>query len=141
MQKKFILLLVLILSAQLLSGCAAGRLMVAENADAQSDCTAIDNEIGLAEQRISQIDETDNTVRNIRDAVLGGVSFIVPPLVFPPLAILNVALFLNDSMTADLVEKDVLEDRHNDFVLVAQNMDCGFQKALIPQPATPNEDG
>lgn len=130
LNKKTGLLLVVFISALSFLGCAASEVLVAHRGEGH--CTEIDHEIRLAEKRITEIDEADNTFRDLRNVVLGGVSFI-----FPPLAIMNAVLFFNDSSAADFAEKDALENRHDDLMLTAENKECDLQRARVPvEPAS-----
>ena len=115
-------------SSFLLSGCAAGKVYMAQNGDGQASCLELDHQLGLAQNKIKALEDTDHIWTNLRDAALNAAGFA-----FPPLGILNVVFMLNDSHVADLAETEVLRTRYNKMVSISNAKDCGSEFAMIPQ--------
>ncbi len=69
------------------SGCAAGKVYVAQSEDNQASCWMLDKELETAQVKIETLENTDHTLQNLRDLVLGAARFA-----FPPLLILNAVL-------------------------------------------------
>ena len=121
--------IVIFVFSLLFSGCAAGKVYVAKLEDARASCVTLDRELDRAQNKIESLENTNHTLKNLRDAAIGAVAFI-----FPPLGILNVILMISDSHVADLAETEALRNRHNGMVSIANNRGCGSQLAMIPKP-------
>lgn len=113
--------------ATVLSGCAAGQVMVASSEHESANCEALNNELGVAQARLQKLDSTDTTERDIRNFLIG-----VGGIIIPPLGIINAALFLTDSYAADYTETKALQSSYNDMVIISQQQGCGSAYALIP---------
>jgi hypothetical protein len=122
-----IMLVIVLTTITPLYGCAAGQVMVASSEYENVKCSALDNELGIAQARLQELESTDTTERDIRNFLLGVGGFILPPL-----GIINAALFLTDSFTADYTETKALESSYNNMVMVSQIQGCGSAYALIP---------
>ncbi len=120
------IMLVIMLIA-ITSGCTAGQVMIASSEYENVNCSALDNELGIAQVRLQELETTDTTERDIRNFLLGVGGFILPPL-----GIINAALFLTDSYAADYTETKALENSYNNMVRVSQIQGCGSAYALIP---------
>ena len=75
------------------------------------------------------MNNTDHTLKNLRDFALGAVRFA-----FPPIGILNALLLVSDSHVADLAETEILGDRHDGLVAISNQKDCGYKYAMSPHP-------
>ncbi|MBT5549995.1 MAG: hypothetical protein HOJ79_05900 [Nitrospina sp.] len=120
-------LLVYCVTCFLSTGCAAGKIYVAQSGDNQSSCLALKNELKLAQAKIQTLKDTDHSLKNLRDLALGAIRFA-----FPPLGILNAVLLVSDSHVADLAETQVLKDRHDGMVTISNQKECGYKYAMIP---------
>ena len=74
----------------------------------------------ITKEKISMLDETDHSLTNFRDLVLG-----VAGLAFPPLGVLNLILTVSDSHVADIAESEALGDRYNKIVAISNEKECG----------------
>ena len=108
----------------LFSGCAAGKVYIAQSEDSQASCLALDKELELAQVKIKTLEDTDHTLQNLRDLALGVTRFA-----FPPLLILNTILLVSDSHVADIAETEALKDRHDGMVTISNQKDCGYKYA------------
>lgn len=115
-------------SCLLFSGCAAGEVYMAQSGDSQASCLVLEEELEQAQRKITTLENTDHTLKNLRDIVLGAAGFI-----FPPLGILNLILTVSDSHVADVVETEALRDRYNGMVAISNQKECGSKYAMIPQ--------
>ena len=109
------------------TGCAAGKVYMAQSEDNLASCSKLESELDGAQRKIKTLQETDHTLKNVRDAALTAVGFV-----FPPLAILNALLTVSDSHVADLAETEALEDRYNGMVSISNQKECGYKYAMIP---------
>ncbi len=119
-------LLVFCVSCFLFSGCAAGKVYMAQSGDSESPCLKLEKDLQLAQHKITVLEETDHSLKNLRDVVLGAVGFV-----FPPVAILNAMLTVSDSHVADLAETKALRDRHNGMVTISNEKECAYKYAMI----------
>jgi len=110
-----------------LYGCAAGQVVVASYEDESANCAVLEKELGVTQARMQKLEATDSTKRNIRNFLFGVAGFVIPPL-----ALINVALFLTDSYAADYTEEKTLKNRYNNMVVISQGQGCGTKYALIP---------
>ena len=106
------------------SACAAGKVYIAQSADSQASCLALENELERAQVKIRTLENTDHTWKNLRDFALGVARFF-----FPPIGILNVVLTVSDSHVADLAETKALKDRHDGMVALSNQKVCGYKYA------------
>lgn len=106
------------------TGCAAGKVYVDQTADSQTSCLMLEKELELAQNKISDLENTDHDTKNIRDVALTAAGFA-----FPPLGILNLILTMSDSHVADLAETKALEDRYNGMVAISNQKECGYKYA------------
>ena len=113
----------------LFTGCAAGKVYVAQSGDSQSSCLDLDKELERTQGKIKTLNNTDHTLKNLRDFALGAVRFA-----FPPIGILNALLLVSDSHVADLAETEILGDRHDGLVAISNQKDCGYKYAMSPHP-------
>jgi hypothetical protein len=120
-------LLVFGIACFLSTGCAAGKVYVAQSGDNQSSCQALKNELELAHAKIQTLKDTDHSLKDLRDLALGALRFA-----FPPLGILNAVLLVSDSHVADLAETEVLKDRHDGMVAISNQKECGYKYAMVP---------
>jgi hypothetical protein len=116
-------------SCFLFSGCAAGKVYVAQSEDNQASCVALEKELKQAQVKIKTLEETDHTLKNLRDLALGAARFA-----FPPLLILNTVLMVSDSHMADIAETKALESRHDGMVAISNQKDCGYKYASRATP-------
>ena len=107
------------------SACAAGKVYIAQSADSQASCLALENELEQAQVKIRILENTDHTWENLRDFTLGVARFF-----FPPIGILNVILTVSDSHVADLAETKALNDRHDGMVAFSNQKVCGYKYAM-----------
>lgn len=121
------MLVVALIFATPLYGCAAGQVMVASYENESANCSGLDKELGVAQVRLQKLESKDSTVRNIRDVALGIGGFFVPPI-----AIANAVLFFTDSYAADYTEKRALKSHYNNMVMIGQRQGCSSSYALIP---------
>jgi len=128
------MLLVGLMLAMPLYGCAAVHVMVASYEDESAKCAGLEKELGVAQARMQKLKATDSTDRNIRNFFLGVGGFIIPPL-----GIINAALLLTDSYAADYTEEKTLKNRYNNMVMISQRQGCGTKYALIPIEAESKE--
>ena len=108
----------------LVSGCAAGKVYIAQSTDDQTSCSTLENELEGAQRKIKTLEDTDHTLKNLRDAALSAAGFA-----FPPLGILNAILTVSDSHVADLAETEALKDRSNGMVAISNQKECGYKYA------------
>ena len=106
------------------SACAAGKVYIAQSADSQASCLALENELEQAQINIRTLENTDHTWKNLRDFTL-----VVARFFFPPIGMLNVILTVSDSHVADLAETKVLKDRHDGMVALSNQKVCGYKYA------------
>ncbi len=111
----------------LFTGCAAGQVYVDQANDGQASCTVIEQELLLAQHKIDVLDETDHTLKNIRDVFLTAAQ-----IAFAPIGILNAILTVSDSHIADVAETGALKSRHNGMVTISNQKNCGYKYAMIP---------
>lgn len=121
------LLVIMLTAVTPLYGCAAGQVMIASSEYENVNCASLDNELGIAQARLQELETTDTTERDIRNFLLGIGGFIIPPL-----GIINTALLLTDSYAADYSESKALESNYNNMVMASQRQGCGSAYALIP---------
>ena len=121
------LLVIMLTAVTPLYGCAAGQVMIASSEYENVNCASLDNELGIAQARLQELETTDTTERDIRNFLLGIGGFIIPPL-----GIINAALLLTDSYAADYSESKALESNYNNMVMASQRQGCGSAYALIP---------
>ena len=114
----------------LFSGCAAGKVYVAQSGDSQASCLALEKELELAQEKIKTLDDTDHSLKNLRDVALGAARFA-----FPPIGILNALLMVSDSHVADLAETEALKDRHDGMVTISNQKECGYKYAQRDTPS------
>ena len=74
------MLLVGLMLAMPLYGCAAGHVMVASYEDEKENCARLEKELGVALARMHKLEVTDSTERDIRNFLLRVGGFIIPPL-------------------------------------------------------------
>ena len=110
----------------LFTGCAAGKVYVAQSGDSQSSCLDLDKELERTQGKIKTLNDTDHTLKDLRDFALGAARFA-----FPPLGILNALLIVSDSHVADLAENKALKDRHDGMVAISNQKECGYKYAMI----------
>ena len=122
--KSWLRLFAFSVSCFLFSGCAAGKVYVAQSEDSQASCLAREKELKLAQVKIETLEETDHTLKNLRDLALGAARFA-----FPPLLILNAILTVSDSHMADIAETEALKNRHDGMVTISNQKDCGYKYA------------
>ena len=108
----------------LFSGCAAGKIYVAQSGDSQASCLALEKELELAQVKLKTLEDTDHSLKNLRDMALGAARFA-----FPPIGILNALLMVSDSHVADLAETEALKDRHDGMVTISNQKECGYKYA------------
>ena len=58
----------------LFSGCAAGKVYVAKLEDARASCVTLDWELDRAQNKIESLENTNHTLKNLRDAAIGAVT-------------------------------------------------------------------
>ena len=110
-----------------ISGCAAGKVYIAQSEDSQTSCLALENGLELVQNKIRTLENTDHTLKNLRDFALGAVRFA-----FPPIGILNAILMVSDSHVADIAETKALKDRQDGMVMISNQNECGYKYAMIP---------
>ena len=106
------------------SGCAAGKVYMAQSTDDQASCSTLENELEGAQIKIKTLEDTDHTWKNLRDVALSAAGFA-----FPPLAILNALLTVSDSHVADLAETEALKDRSHSMTALSNQKECGYRYA------------
>ena len=106
------------------SACAAGKVYIAQSADSQASCLALENKLKRAQVKIRTLENTDHTWENLRDFALVAARFF-----FPPIGMLNAILTVSDSHVADLAEAKVLKDRHDGLVALSNQKVCGYKYA------------
>ena len=106
------------------SACAAGKVYIAQSADSQASCLALENELERAQVKIRTLENTDHTWKNLRDFTL-----VVARFFFPPIGMLNSILMVSDSHVADLAETKALKDRHDGMVALSNQKVCGYKYA------------
>ena len=109
------------------SACAAGKVYIAQSADSQASCLALENELERAQVKIRTLENTDHTWENLRDFSLVEARFF-----FPPIGMFNAILTVSDSHVADLAETKALKDRHDDIVALSNQKVCGYKYAKTP---------
>ena len=124
--KSCLRLFIFCVSCFLFSGCAAGKVYVDRSEDRQASCLVLEKEMELAQSKIRTLENTDQTLRNLRDLALGAVRFA-----FAPIGILNAILMVSDSHVADLAETKALKDRHDGIVMISNQKACGYEYAMI----------
>lgn len=122
-----IMLMIFLTAITPLYGCAAGKVMIASSENENINCAILDNKLGIAQERLQELESTDTTERDIRNFLLGVGGFILPPL-----GIINAALLLTDSYAADYSESKALQNNYNNMVIASQRQGCGSAYALIP---------
>ena len=125
-------LMVVCVMCFLFTGCAAGKVYVDQASDSQHSCMGIEQELQLAQHKIIVLEETDHTLKNIRDVFLTAAQ-----LAFAPIGILNAILTVSDSHLADVAETEALKDRHNGMVTISNQKNCGYKYAMIQRNAGP----
>lgn len=110
----------------LFTGCAAGKVYMAQSTDDQASCSMLDSELQGAQKKIKTLEDTDHTLKNLRDLALSAAGFA-----FPPLGILNAVLTVSDSHVADLAETEALKDRSNSMVEISNQKECGNKYAQL----------
>jgi hypothetical protein len=118
-------LLVFCVVCFLFLGCAAGKVYVAQSGDNQASCLILEREMKQAQGKIEALNNTDHTLKDLRDLALGAARFA-----FPPLGVLNAILMVSDSHVADLAESEVLKDRHDGMVEISNQKECGYKYAM-----------
>ena len=103
------------------SACAAGKVYIAQSADSQASCLALENELERAQIKIRTLENTDHTWKNLRDFALVAARFF-----FPPIGMFNAILTVSDSHVADLAETQALKDRHDGMVALSNQKVCGY---------------
>jgi hypothetical protein len=106
------------------TGCAAGKVYMAQSTDDQASCSTLENELQGAQIKIKTLEDTDHTLKDLRDVALSAAGFA-----FPPLGILNAILTVSDSHVADLAETEALKDRSNGMVALSNQKECGYKYA------------
>ena len=106
------------------SACAAGKVYIAQSADSQASCLALENELERAQVKIRTLENTDHTWENLRDFALVAARFF-----FPPIGMFTAILTVSDSHVADLAETKVLKDRHDGIVALSNQKICGYKYA------------
>ena len=106
------------------SACAAGKVYIAQSADSQASCLALENELERAQVKIRTLENTDHTWKNLRDFALVTARFF-----FPPIGMFTAILTVSDSHVADLAETKVLKDRHDGMVALSNQKVCGYKYA------------
>ena len=106
------------------SACAAGKVYIAQSADSQASCLALENELERAQVKIRTLENTDHTWKNLRDFALVAARFF-----FPPIGMFNAILTVSDSHVADLAETKALKDRHDGMVALSNQKVCGYKYA------------
>ena len=106
------------------SACAAGKVYIAQSADSQASCLALENELERAQVKIRTLENIDHTWKNLRDFAL-----VVARFFFPPIGMLNAILTVSDSHVADLAETKALKDRHDGMVALSNQKVCGYKYA------------
>lgn len=106
----------------LFTGCAAGKVYVAQSDDNQASCSMLEKELEGTQRKIKTLENTDHDAKNLRDAALTAAGFA-----FPPLGILNLLLTVSDSHVADIAETKALEDRYNHMVTISNQKECGYK--------------
>ncbi len=101
--------------------------MVASSEIDSADCEVLNNELGVAQTRLQELDSSVTAERDIRNFLLGIGGFA-----FPPLGVINAALLLTDSYAADYAETKALQNRYNQMVMASQSQGCSSAYALIP---------
>ena len=122
--KSWLRLLIFGVLCFLFSGCAAGKVYVAQSGDSQASCLALENELERAQVKIRILENTNHTRENLRDFALEVARFF-----FPPIGILNVVLTVSDSHVADLAETKAWKDRHDGMVALSNQKVCGYKYA------------
>lgn len=117
-----------------LYGCTASQVMVASYEDKNAGCPGLNNELGLAQVRLQQLEATDTTKRDVLNVIIGAAGFVIPPLI-----IINAALFFTESYAADYAEKKALKNRYNNMVMISQRQGCSSTYALIPNEEESHE--
>ena len=107
------------------SACAAGKVYIAQSADSQASCLALENELERAQMKIRTLENTDHTWKNLRDFTL-----VVARFFLPPIGMLNAILTVSDSHVADLAETKALKDRHDGMVAFSNQKVCGYKYAM-----------
>ena len=107
------------------SACAAGKVYIAQSADSQASCLALENELERAQVKIRTLENTDHTWENLRD-----FSLVVTRFFFPPIGMFNAILAVSDSHVADLAETKSLKDRHDGMVAFSNQKVCGYKYAM-----------
>ena len=74
--KSWLRLFAFSVSCFLFSGCAAGKVYVAQSEDSQASCLALEKELKLAQVKIETLEETDHTLKNLRDLALDRKSVV-----------------------------------------------------------------
>ena len=106
------------------SACAAGKVYIAQSADSQASCLALENELERAQVKIRTLENTDHTWKNLRDFSLVAARFF-----FPPIGMFTAILTVSDSHVADIAETEALKDRHDGMVTISNQKDCGYKYA------------
>ena len=106
------------------SACAAGKVYIAQSADSQASCLALENELERAQVKIRTLENTDHTWENLRDFAL-----VVARFFFPPIGMFTAILTVSDSHVADLAETKALKDRHDGMVALSNQKVCGYKYA------------
>ncbi len=107
------------------SACAAGKVYIAQSADSQASCLALENELERAQVKIRTLENTDHTWKNLRDFALVAARFF-----FPPIGMFTAILTVSDSHVADLAETKALKDRHDGMVAFSNQKVCGYKYAM-----------
>jgi len=118
-------LMVICVMSFLFTGCAAGKVYVDQANDSHASCKVMEQELRLAQHKIDVLEETDHTLKNIRDVILTAAQ-----IAFAPIGILNAILTVSDSHIADVAETEALKDRHNGMVSLSNQKNCGYKYAM-----------
>ena len=95
-----------------LYGCAAGQVMVSSSEYDNAKCASLINELKIAQESLQKPESIDAAERYVRNFLLGvGVFF------FPDFGVINAALFLTGSYSADFTEITALENIYNNMVM------------------------
>ncbi|MBC8287592.1 MAG: hypothetical protein H8E42_08975 [Nitrospinae bacterium] len=122
--RRCVRLIVVAVLCVLFTGCAAGKVYMAQSTDDQASCSMLDSELQGAQKKITTLENTDHTLKNLRDLALSAAGFA-----FPPLGILNAILTVSDSHVADLAETEALKDRSDSMTEISNQKECGNKYA------------
>jgi hypothetical protein len=115
----------------LVTGCAAGKVFIAQSEDSQASCLKLDKEMSGAQKKIVVLENTNHELKDLRDLILGAAGFA-----FPPITILNAILTVSDSHVADYAETEALKTRYDGMIAISNEKECGYKYAMTSRQST-----